>query len=136
VRATLTLYAFVALGGAVGAVLRWAMSAGVMALTGGGFPWGTLMVNVIGSAAIGLFARLAAPDGRLLVGPHSRQMVMSGFLGGFTTFSVFSLETLLQLQRGAWFEAGLYVAASLATWLGAVWLGDALGARLNRLKGA
>ncbi len=106
-----TALLLVATGGAAGSVVRYLVSLAALAAFGGAFPWGTLAVNVIGSAAIGLAAGLGVE------GP-ARLLAVTGFLGGFTTFSAFSLET------GALFErspplAALYVAASLALGLAA-----------------
>lgn len=133
--ATALLYGAIALGSIIGSVLRWLASLGLHAAFGDAFPWGTLFVNVTGSFAIGLYAALTGPDGRMFVGPRMRQLVMTGICGGYTTFSVFSLETLRFLQTGALVQAGLNIAVSVVTWLAAVWAGDALASRLNRLKG-
>ncbi|ULB12448.1 fluoride efflux transporter CrcB (plasmid) [Cereibacter azotoformans] len=130
------IYSAVALGCSLGAVARYLCGLWVLELAGHGFPWGTLVVNVAGSFLIGLYATLTGPDGRLMVGPARRQFVMTGFCGGFTTFSVFSLETLFLLERQEVALAGANVAASVLLWLIAVWLGSRIGARLNRLKGA
>jgi CrcB protein len=101
----LTGLLLVALGGAVGSVLRHLVSLAASAALGAGFPWGTLAVNAAGSAAIGALASLGVQgDARLLL--------VTGLLGGFTTFSAFSLETAQLWQRGPWLAA-LYVAASL-----------------------
>jgi len=127
-RAELTLYASVVAGSVIGSVLRW--------LVGLALPWGTLFVNLTGSFAIGLFAGITAPGGRWFVGPRVRQFVMTGVCGGYTTFSMFSLETLRMLQQGKVFAAAGYIALSLVAWLGSVWVGDALAIRFNRLKGA
>ncbi len=135
-RTTAFLYGAIALGGIIGSVLRWLASLGMHAALGDGFPWGTLFVNVTGSFGIGFYAALTSPNGRLFVGPRTRQFVMTGICGGYTTFSAFSLETLRLLQHQAFAEATLNIGVSILTWLGAVWLGDALGDRLNRLKGA
>jgi fluoride exporter len=135
-RVTLTLYAAVALGSALGGLARALCSYLLLQALGPGFPWGTLLVNVVGSALIGLYATLAAPDGRLFPSPAQRQFVMAGFCGGFTTFSVFSLETLLLIEAGRMAVAGLYVACSVVLWLVGVWLGHIAAVRLNRLKGA
>jgi CrcB protein len=129
------IYLGVAVGGGIGSVARYATSVGTLALIGPGFPWGTLIVNVLGSLLIGLYFTLTEPDGRLLVSPAWRQFVLAGFCGGFTTFSVFSLETLLLARSGAWGLAGIFVAASLTLWLVAVWLGHAIAMRINRLRG-
>lgn len=129
------LYLAVALGSALGAVARYLCSLWLVQLTGPGFPWGTLAVNVAGSFLIGLYAALSGPDGRLLASPAERQFVMTGFCGGFTTFSVFSLETLLMFEQQAYSRAGLNLGLSVFLWICAVWFGSRIGARLNRLKG-
>lgn len=126
--AELTLYASVAAGSVIGSVLRW--------LVGLALPWGTLFVNLTGSFAIGFFAGMTAPGARWFAGPRMRQFFMTGVCGGYTTFSMFSLETLRMLQQGKLLDAAGYIALSLVAWLGAVWAGDVLAMRLNRLKGA
>lgn len=135
-RSLLLLYAAVAAGSVVGSVLRWSVSGAGAAWLGGDFPWGTAIANVSGSWAIGLFARLSAPEGRLFAGPRMRHFAMTGVCGGYTTFSVLSIETLRMIQDGMMLRAMLYAAGSLAASLAAVWLGDALAARFNRLRGA
>lgn len=131
-REAATLYALVALGTAIGGTLRAAVS--LAAPMGAGLPWATLGVNVLGSFAVGLYATLTGPDGRLLASPRQRHFVMTGLCGGFTTFSVFSLETLRFLQSGQPAKTALTVAVIVAAWLGAVWLGHLLAQRLNRPK--
>ncbi len=126
----------VALGAASGSLLRYLSSLAALALLGSGFAWGTLFVNVAGSFLIGLYSTLTEPDGRIMAGPILRQGVLTGFCGGFTTFSVFSLETFLLLQAHAFGAAALNVAASVLLWLVAVWVGYRIGTRLNRLKGS
>jgi CrcB protein len=103
---------------------------------GPGFAWGTLTVNVAGSLVIGLYATLTEPDGRLMAGPAMRQFVLAGFCGGFTTFSIFSLENLLLAESGAYTRAAINVAVSVVLWLLAAWIGYRIGARVNRLKGS
>lgn len=127
------LYAAVAVGGGLGSLARHLSAVAMVALFGPGFPWGTLAVNVLGSFLIGLYASLSEPGGRLRPGPLQRQFVMTGFCGGFTTFSIFSLETVLLVQRGATDLALIYVVVSLALWLVFVWSGYRIGASLNRL---
>jgi fluoride exporter len=109
----------VAAGGATGSVLRYCVSVLAIEALGTAFPWGTLAVNVLGSAAIGAL-------GGLGVGGEWRLLLVTGLLGGFTTFSAFSLETGLLWQR-AWWLAVVYVAASLMLGLAAFalcfWLG-------------
>ncbi len=123
----MTNYVAVALGSAIGGMLRFAMAGWLMRLAGGSFPWGTLAVNVAGCALIGALAVLFPPAER---GFPWRLFLLPGLCGGFTTFSAFSLETL-----GLWREPGekaiLYVAASVILCLLAVWAGMALGARIT-----
>ena len=101
----------VAGGGAAGSVARYVVSVLMIEAFGTAFPWGTLAVNVVGSAAIGVL-------GGLGVAGEWRLLLVTGVLGGFTTFSAFSLETGLLWQR-AWWLAVVYVAASLALGLAA-----------------
>jgi len=136
VRQAASLYGLVALGSMIGGVLRAIASLGIHAHMEAGFPWGTLFVNVTGSFAIGFYATLTGPEGRLLVGSRQRQFVMTGICGGYTTFSVFSLETFRLLQAGDLPSAGLNVGVSVVGWLAAVWLGHRLAMGLNRLKGS
>jgi CrcB protein len=100
-----------------------------------GFPFSTLFVNVTGSFIIGFYATLTGPDGRWFASGQQRQFVMTGFCGGFTTFSSFSLETVRLLHAGQTQTAFLNIGVSVVTWLVAVWLGFAAANRLNRLKG-
>jgi CrcB protein len=129
------LYAAVALGSAIGAVLRALAALAIEARFGPGFPWATLFVNVTGSFAIGFYATLYGPDGRVLVRTYWRQLFMTGVCGGYTTFSAFSLETLRFLQAGQSSAAGLNVGVSVVGSLAAVWLGHAFAMLLNRGKG-
>jgi len=134
-REVLVLYGVVAAGAAIGGLLRGFCSLAALDLLGPGFPYGTLFVNVAGSFAIGLYATLTGPDGRAFVGARQRQFVMTGICGGFTTFSVFSLESLRLLQAGELALAALYIGLSATTWLAACWLGFVLARRINRLEG-
>lgn len=102
---TVTSMLFVALGGALGSVLRYGISLAGIALFGAGFPWGTLAVNVIGSAAIGALVA-AGLEGQ------ARFLLITGLLGGFTTFSAFSIETVALWERAPGL-ALLYVAVSV-----------------------
>ncbi len=125
-------YLWVALGGALGSVARYAVSLGAARWLGTGFPWGTLAVNVAGSFAIGLLAALVASDGRPALGADARAFVTIGILGGFTTFSSFSLETLTLARSGALGAAAANAALSLAACLVAVWLGFGAASLINR----
>jgi CrcB protein len=131
----LTLNAAVAAGAALGAGLRALCSQAAAALIGGAFPWGTLFVNVVGSFVIGFFATLSEPGGRMFLGTRRRHFVMTGLCGGFTTFSVFSLEVVRLIQAHALTMAAVTVTVSVITWLAAVWIGHTLALRLNRLGG-
>lgn len=128
----ITVYAMVALGSLLGGSLRFALSELSLAALGPGFPWGTLMINALGSFLIGLYATLTAPGGRLPARPALQHLVMTGFCGGFTTFSIFSLEALLLFLGGALPKAGLHVGGSVAVWLAAVWAGHTVATGLNR----
>ncbi|HTQ14677.1 MAG TPA: fluoride efflux transporter CrcB [Rhizomicrobium sp.] len=132
----LELYLYVALGSALGGVARFGLSGLVAGQVGETFPWGTLAVNMIGSFVIGFFAAVTAPDGRLFVSGTTRQFVMTGICGGFTTFSSFSLQTLNLMNDGEWLSAGGNVLGSIVLCLFFVWLGATAGATLNQLKGA
>ena len=112
----------IALGGAVGSVLRYLMVGLVAA------PWGTLVVNLLGSFAIGvLFVLLLGPKGPAPIAPF----LMTGVLGGFTTFSAFSLDTLQLIEAGEAVQAAAYVAGSVTLSLAAVALGAAIARGLT-----
>ena len=123
---------WVALGGALGSVARYALSGIAVRWLGAAFPYGTLFVNVMGSFAIGLLAALVAADGRPSLGADARAFLLVGVLGGFTTFSSFSLETLNLARSGALAPALLNVAGSVVLCLAAVSLGFATAGWLNR----
>jgi CrcB protein len=130
------MYLYVALGGALGSVARYAVSLGAARWVSATFPWGplwgTLIVNVAGSFAAGLLATLATADGRLALAPDARAFVLVGILGGFTTFSAFSLDTMLLAREGALGVAAANVGLSLVLCLTAVWLGFATASVLSR----
>ncbi|TCP62997.1 camphor resistance protein CrcB [Rhodovulum bhavnagarense] len=130
----LAMYLAIAAGAAIGGVLRAGLSIGTVAWLGPGFPWGTLLANILGSFAIGLYAALTGPDGRLLVSARQRQFVMTGLCGGFTTFSLFSLENVTLLGGGEYRLAAFNIGGSVLAWLVAVWAGFALGSRHGRLR--
>jgi len=127
----LTVSLWIALGSALGGVLRYWCSGLIARWFGETFPWGTIVVNVVGSLLIGLIATLSGPDGRLLVGTTLRQFMMLGLLGGFTTFSSFSLQTLALAQSGEWVQAATNVVGSVLLCLMGVWLGHALAVAIN-----
>ena len=112
----------VALGGAIGATLRWALGlAFLRALGPTALPLPVLTANVLGSMAMGAFVVLAAQRGLAHISPF----VTTGLLGGFTTFSAFSLETVMLIERGQAATAALYVLLSVALSVGSLWIGVA-----------
>jgi fluoride exporter len=132
----MSLYLWIAIGSALGGVSRFALSSYIASHIGGAFPWGTLIVNVSGSFIIGFFYTMTAPEGRWVVGSQGRDFFMVGICGGYTTFSSFSLQTLLLAREGDWLRAGGNIAGSVALCLLAVWLGHVAAAALNASKGA
>ena len=126
----------VAVGGAIGSVARYLVGVGSGKLFGLDFPWGTLIINISGSFVIGLFAVLTGPDGRYLVSSMTRQFVMIGLCGGYTTFSSFSLQTLNLMRDGEWLAVGGNVVGSVVLCLLFVWLGAMIAGEINQLKGA
>lgn len=121
----LTSTVLVAIGGLLGSVLRYWLTVLVQSFTGAAFPFGTLVVNVAGSLAIGVVMSLALDRG--LLDDNLRVFLTTGFCGGFTTMSTFSYETLALARDGEQLLALGYVGATLATCLAAVWLGSLLG---------
>lgn len=109
----------VALGGAFGATARYLSGVAALRIMGSGFPWGTMFVNVVGSFLMGLLVVALAHLG----GNRFAPFLMIGCLGGFTTFSSFSLDAITLYERGAVTEAALYVLASVLVSLMALGLG-------------
>ncbi len=113
----------IALGGALGAVLRFWITGAIYSVTGKQFPWGTLTVNVLGSFLVGILATLVVE--RVIISPELKNALLIGFLGAFTTFSTFSLDSLNLFYQGQAVRAIVYAIVSvtlciLATWAGAV----------------
>jgi CrcB protein len=125
-------YFWVALGGAIGSVARLWLSVQVGLLTGLGFPWGTILVNIIGSLVIGFVATLTGPNGRVAVPIDAQAFVMVGLCGGFTTFSAFSLQTLELARDGRLLHAGANILLSVVLCLTAVVLGHWLAMLFGR----
>lgn len=116
-------YLWVAIGSALGGMARYWCSGLAARLFGEWFPWGTLIVNVVGSFVIGAFAALSSAEGPFLIRPELRIFVMVGLCGGYTTFSSFSLQTFALWREGEWLWAGANSLLSLILCLSAVWLG-------------
>ncbi len=115
----------IASGGALGALGRFWVSTGVYRVLGRDFPWGTLAVNTLGSFLMGLLFALFID--RLAAGPEVRAAVLVGFLGAFTTFSTFSIETLALIEEGYLGRAFLNMWVSVLICLLACWVGVLLG---------
>ena len=125
-------YFLVALGGAIGSVARLWLGVQVALLTGLRFPWGTILVNILGSLVIGFVATLTGPNGRLAVPIDLQAFVMVGLCGGFTTFSAFSLQTLELARDGRLLAAGANVMLAVVLCLAAVALGHWLATLFGR----
>jgi fluoride exporter len=122
----------IAFGGALGAVMRFLVSTGIYQWLGRGFPYGTLTVNIIGSFLMGLLAE-ALISQRITIALDYRAAILVGFMGAFTTFSTFSLDTFYLLEQGQFNKAALNVAISVGSCLIAVWLGLLFARTLTHL---
>lgn len=125
-------YFWVALGGALGSMARFWMGGWVARLikpdyAGPAFPWGTLVINVLGSLVIGLVAGLTLTPARVAWHPDARIFLMVGVCGGFTTFSAFSLQTLELIQAGDSAAAAGYIVGSVLLCVAATWAGAMAG---------
>lgn len=127
-------YIWIAIGSAIGGAARYWCTGFAARLFGETFPWGTLLVNITGSLIIGFFATLTGPDGRIFVSSTTRQFVMIGLCGGYTTFSSFSLQTFNLVQDSEWLQAGGNIVGSVVLCLFAVWLGHILAASINAMR--
>ncbi len=135
----LTQYLVVGLGGALGSMLRFGLASFIdiqVNKTGTQpiFPWGTILVNITGCFIIGLVYTATDTEGRFFVSTLTRQFIMIGILGGYTTFSSFSLQTLALAVDGQWGSAAANVLISVLLCLSGVWLGAALGGWVNQLR--
>ena len=122
---------FVALGSALGGMARYGLGLLVARAVGQSFPWGTLLINVLGSFVIGFYGALTLADGPMPASVQARAFVMVGICGGFTTFSSFSLQTVDLLQAGENAAAGMYIVASVALCLAGTFLGYWLASRIG-----
>jgi CrcB protein len=127
-------YIWIAAGSALGGAARYLCTGIAARLIGETFPWGTLVVNVVGSFIIGFIATLSGPEGRLFLNSTTRLALMTGFCGGYTTFSSFSLQTLNLFNDGQWLYAGANVGGSVILCLVATMAGSALAASINTLR--
>lgn len=118
----------IGLGGAAGSMLRFWMSTWVHSWAGRGFPYGTLAVNMVGCLLMGLLFVLFME--RLSNDTVWRAGILIGVLGGFTTFSAFSIETFSLIEQGAWLKAAVNTTASLVLSIGATWIGVILGRQI------
>lgn len=117
------------LGAGLGGVFRYWISNAVYWFLGRQFPYGTLFVNATGCFLMGLLFALIL-DRFNGVGPQLRALLLIGFLGGYTTFSSFSIETLNLFESGAWFNAGLNILLSLILCISLTWIGIISGRQL------
>jgi CrcB protein len=129
---TWTAYFWVALGGALGSTARFWVSVFIDERVQGNFPWGTFLVNVVGSFIIGALASIADQPGKFSLSPAMRQFLMVGICGGFTTFSSFSIQTLELMRTGHAMQAAGNVIGSVLLCLLGVWGGHQFGQILNR----
>jgi fluoride exporter len=123
----MTTYLWIAAGSGLGGMARYATSGLMAAQFGTVFPWGTLVINIVGSLLIGLVVAVTGPEGRWPVAADIQRFLTVGVLGGYTTFSAFSLETLELIRDGALLRAGAYVGLSVVLCLMAAGLGVAAG---------
>jgi fluoride exporter len=126
----ISIYLWIAVGGAFGSMARFWLATYVAEILGPQFPWGTILINIVGSFVIGFFATLTGPGGRFLASLNTRAFVMVGICGGFTTFSAFSLQTLDLARESRWLQAGGNVVLSVVACLIAVWAGHILASAM------
>lgn len=117
----MSMYLWVFLGGGIGAAGRYAVASQALRIAGPFFPWGTLIVNVTGSLLMGLL--IGGLAHRFEIAPETRGFLVTGVLGGFTTFSAFSLDAALLFEKKAYLASGLYVAGSVGLSILALFVG-------------
>jgi CrcB protein len=123
-------YVWVGIGGLVGANLRYALGRYIVGRVGDAFPYHTFVINLTGSLAIGVVLTLLTQ--RLVTDPVWRLLIVVGFLGGYTTFSSYTFETITLLQHGRWLRAGTYVIGSNVLGLAACYAGILIARALDR----
>ena len=129
-------YLVIGLGGALGSMLRFGLGTWIdttVSKAGQLFPWGTIVVNITGCFVIGVIAGVSMGD-RALISPLTRSFIMIGILGGYTTFSSFSLQTLTLAQNNQWGAATANVLISVVLCLIGVWLGSLVAGWLNQMR--
>jgi len=130
-------YLVIGLGGALGSMLRFGLGSLIdtnVQKTGYIFPWGTIVVNITGCFVIGFIFTISTGEGRLLLSPLTRNFITIGILGGYTTFSSFSWQTLTLAQSGQMWGAVANVLLSVVLCLVGVWLGAMLAGWVNQLR--
>jgi len=119
---------FVGVGGGMGSILRYLLSMGMMKYYSAGFPIYTFAVNISGCFLIGLLGSLSENN---RIGLHSKLLLITGFCGGYTTFSAFSAENLYLLKNECYWTSFLYTAGSIIIGIAAVWLGNLLAGKIT-----
>jgi fluoride exporter len=114
-------YVTIAIGGVLGCWARYTMTTSVQGLLGRAFPYATLSINVVACLLIGFIFTVTME--RIIVAPTIRLGILTGFIGGFSTFSTFAMETYLLAEQGAWGRSALYVFLSLLLGLAATFVG-------------
>jgi CrcB protein len=130
-------YLVIGLGGALGSMLRFGLGSLIdtnVQKTGQIFPWGTIIVNITGCFVIGFIFTISTSEGRLFLSPLNRNFITIGILGGYTTFSSFSWQTLTLAQSGQMWGAVANVLLSVVLCLVGVWLGAMLAGWVNQLR--
>jgi CrcB protein len=121
------IYAAIAVGGAIGAMARYAVATGCGWLFGAGFPYGTFIINITGSFFLGWFSTVAVSRGQM--SDATRLAIATGFVGAYTTFSTYMFESQALFRDGATAKALVNVIGSVIVGLAAVWVGVRVGAR-------
>ena len=125
-------YLWIALGSALGGMARYWCYETAAGMIASSIPWGTILINILGSFIIGFFAAMTGPEGRWVVSSDLRLFVMVGICGGYTTFSAFSLQTLNLARDGQFLDAGMNILLSVILCLFAVWLGYLAATTFNK----
>ena len=130
-------YLVIGLGGALGSMLRFGLGSLIdtnVQKGGSAFSWGTIIVNITGCFIIGFICTISATEGRILLSSYTRSFILIGILGGYTTFSSFSWQTLVLFQSGQRWEALANVLISVVLCLVGVWLGAWVAGWINQVR--